>query len=65
MTQKTLEKLTHNVLLHVELLKKDYKRGFLNAGICRTAAYNYTKGLYDAGVLTEVERRQLFTYITL
>ena len=63
MTQRTLEKLPEHVLEHIERLRVNYKR--CNNETNRLASYNYTLGLKDAGLITEVEKRALFCYTTL
>ena len=63
MTQKTLEKLPSHVLEHIERLRTNYKR--CRDETNRLASYNYTLGLKDAGLITEIERKALFVYTTI
>ena len=65
MTQKTLEKIPREVLLHIEILKKDYKDQRLDRNICRSSCREYVRGLRDGGLITERERQQLFAYMTI
>ena len=63
MTQRTIEKLPHNVLEHIEVLKTNYKRSGTETD--RLASYNYMLGLKDAGLITEQEKCVLFIYTTV
>lgn len=63
MTRKTLDKLPEKVLMHIERLRKDYKKNGDEAS--RYASYNYILGLCDAGLITEQERKTLFIYTTV
>lgn len=65
MTQKTLEKLPHKVLVHIEQLRKDYKNPNLDNNICRRSSCEYVRGLMDAGLITNQERQALFLYTTI
>ena len=63
MTQKTLEKLPKHVLEHIERLRINYRR--CKSETNRLASYNYTLGLKDGGLITELEKRALFIYTTI
>ena len=63
MTRKTLDKLPEKVLMHIEQLRKDYKKN--GDGVSKDASYNYILGLCDAGLITEQERKILFIYTTI
>ena len=70
MTKKTLEKLTDNARDILEGYKRDLKKYDGNG---QETYYQYTRykvlgfleGLQVAGVITEEERRVLYTYATL
>lgn len=65
MTRETLNKMPENVRKAIEDLRKDYKNEALNHDECRAKSYGYTKGLRDAGLITERERQVLFIYTTI
>ena len=46
-------------------LRKDYYNDALNTDAVRKESYGYTKGLCDAGLITERERQVLFLYTTI
>lgn len=64
MTREILDKLPTNVLNHIEELKKDYNFHKMDFAP-RIALREYVKGLRDAGLITEQERKVLFIYTTI
>ena len=62
-TRKVLNKMPENVRLHVEWLKNQYRKE--HKDIFRSASGSYVRGLQDAGLISDLERRLLFSYITL
>ena len=61
-TRTVLDSLPENVRDHIEELKK-YE---LDTPIVRRVAKaSYVRGLADAGLITDVERRILYTYMTV
>lgn len=65
MTRETLNKMPENVRKAIEDLRKDYKNVALNRDGCRARISGYTKGLRDAGLITEREEQILFIYTTI
>lgn len=65
MTRETLNKLPETVLKNIEGLRHDYKSGVVYKDIARAQAAWYVKGLRDAGLITERERKILFIYTTV
>ncbi len=65
MTEKTLEKLPENVRNEIERLRNYYNGVDTNKSVARTASASYVKGLRDAGMITENERKTLFIYTTV
>ena len=64
MTRKTLSKLPAHIRSRIESFKEAYyESGFSSFVRARTAGY--LEGLKDAGLITESERKVLFTYATL
>ena len=55
MTRKTLDKHPEKVLMHIERLRKDYKKN--GDEVSKYASYNYILGLCDVGLITEQERK--------
>lgn len=64
-TREVVEKLPENIRDVIELLRKDYKNPTLDKGVIRAHIYGYTRGLRDAGAITERERQILFVYGTV
>lgn len=62
-TERVLNKMPENVRIHVEWLKNQYKKE--HKDIFRSASGSYMRGLQDAGLISDLERRLLFNYTTL
>lgn len=65
--RELIEKLPTNVMKEIERIRKEYKLhkdDKCENGNCK-AGYWYTKGLSDAGLITERERQLLFIYTTV
>ena len=68
MTREVITKMKErfpNIMYCIENLRKDYKNDSLNKDAVRKESYGYTKGLHDAGLITERERQVLFIYTTV
>lgn len=65
MVREILEKQPANVRNALEELKKDYKNPTINKNETRKSIAGYVKGLRDAGLITERERRILFIYVVV
>lgn len=63
-TERVLNKIPENVRLHVEWMKEQYKKEKYS-NVIRKCASSYILALRDVGLITELERRLLFTYTTL
>ena len=65
MTRELLNKLPAHVVEQMNQIRKDYKNPALNKDEVRNMNYGYTKGLRDAGLITERERQILYIYGTV
>ena len=65
MTREVISKMPKRVVDALNQLRKDYYNNALNADEVRKESYGYTKGLRDAGIITERERQVLFIYTTI
>ncbi|MEE0856527.1 MAG: hypothetical protein U0L58_04445 [Ruminococcus sp.] len=61
-TKELLEKMPAKIVATLNDLRKDYNNPTLNKDATRKEVYGYTKGLRDAGLITERERQILFVY---
>lgn len=62
MTRETLAKLPDNVRTTLESLRKAYKNDAFDHDIVRGRIGGYCRGLCDAGMITERERKILVVY---
>ena len=68
MTREVIAKIREqfpNIMYCIEHLRRDYKNDSLNKDAVIIESYGYTKGLHDAGLITELERQVLFIYTTV
>lgn len=65
MTKQVLEKLPVNVFMAIENLRSNYHDDEMNKSENRARIAGYVKGLSDAGLITEQERKTLFIYGTI
>ena len=65
MTKQVLEKLPVNVFMAIENLRDNYHNESQNKSEVRARLAGYVKGLSDAGLITEQERKTLFIYGTI
>ena len=66
MTRETIAKLPEAAQNGIALLRNAYKEGnYAYRENVRNRAEGYTKGLQDAGIITDMERRVLYIYVTL
>lgn len=64
-TRELLKKLPENVLWNIERLRKDYTTSTFHVAQVRAEIYGYVRGLTDAGLINENERRLLYCYATV
>ena len=64
-TREVYTKMPAAVQNAIEDIRKDYKNPALNKDAIREKLYGYTKGLRDAGLISERERQILFVYGTV
>ena len=65
MVREVYNRMPDAVQKNLEGLRHDYKHGAYSKDETRTKAAWYVKGLRDAGLITEYERRVLFIYTTV
>ena len=65
MTREVLARMPQKVVDTLNALRKDRKNDALDTDAVRKESYGYTKGLRDAGLITERERQILFVYTTV
>lgn len=65
MTREIISKLPETIRKNLEGLRHDYKSNVVNKDIARAQSAWYVKGLRDAGLITEAERKILFVYTTV
>ena len=65
MTREVISRMPEKVVNVLNQLRKDYYNDALNTDEVRKESYGYTKGLRDAGLITERERQVLFLYTTI
>ena len=67
MTRETIAKLPEAAQKEIDLLRNAYKTNdaYHDREITRARAAGYTSGLQDAGIITDMERRVLYIYVTL
>ena len=64
-TREVVERQPENIRYVIEQLRKDYKNPALDKDEISAHLYGYTRGLRDAGAITERERQILFLYGTV
>lgn len=67
-TKQALANIPTYAFLHVEHLKKEYRHETSDAGYKKIVSYGareYLTALSQAGIITQLESRLLFSYITL
>ena len=65
MTREIFERMPETIRKNLEGLRHDYKNGVVNKDVARAQSAWYVKGLRDAGLITEAERKILFVYTTV
>lgn len=65
MTRELIARMPKKVVDTLNALRKDHKNDALDTDAVRKESYGYTKGLRDAGLITERERHVLFVYTTV
>lgn len=68
MTKQTLDKLPEGIRANIEYYKEAYNlfdTGSHYKDEERSRMAGYVHGLRDAGLITEIERRELFCYMTV
>ena len=65
MIREIYERMPEQVKKNLEGLRHDYKSGTYSKEIVRAKSAWYVKGLHDAGLVTDYERRALFIYTTV
>ena len=65
MTRELIDRLTETIRTHIECLRIEYNTDGFDHDAVRKELYGYTRGLRDAGFLTERERQILFVYGTV
>lgn len=65
MTREVLEKLPETVRKNIEGLRHDYKSGTVCKDVARAQSAWYVKGLRDAGLIKDYERKILYVYTTV
>lgn len=63
-TKEVVMKMPDNVKFVIEDLRKHYQNPAFRKDEVRKELYGYTKGLRDAGLITERERQILYVYGT-
>ena len=64
MTRELIERLPKNIIDEIDRLSTDYHNGY-KKDETRARLAGYCKGLRDAGLITEYERKVLFVYGTI
>ena len=64
-TKDVLERLPESVRAYLEQLRKDYSNPSIKHETCIARSAGYVHGLYDAGLVSDRERRLLFVYTTV